>query len=73
MDRFNKYRKKNEGGKISGTDALETYFNLFFDSKKKVFLFAQEKAEIIERALTLCGYFVIVTSEEMTAREALLL
>lgn len=73
MDRFNKYLKKNEGGQISGTDALETYFDLFFDSKKKVFLFAKEKVEIIERELTLCGYFVIVTSEEMTAREALLL
>lgn len=73
MDRFNKYLKRNEGRQISGTDALEAYFNLFFDDKKKVFLFAKEKVEVIERVLTLCGYFVIVTSEEMTAREALLL
>ena len=35
--------------------------------------FAREKSEVVERELELCGYFCIVTSEEMTAREALTL
>ena len=36
-----------------------------------VFLFAKEKSEVIERERDLCGYFVIVTSKKMSAREAL--
>ena len=31
----------------------------------------KEKADVIERELDLCGYFVIVTSKKMTAAEAL--
>lgn len=37
----------------------------------KKFVFFEEKAHIIELELNLCGYFVIVTSEKMTAKEAL--
>ena len=36
-------------------------------------LSARERSEIVERELRLSGYFCIVTSEEMTAREALTL
>ena len=32
-----------------------------------------EKTDIINREIRLCGYFVIVTSEKMTAKEALVL
>lgn len=35
------------------------------------FVFFEEKTNIIELELNLCGYFVIVTSEKMTAKEAL--
>ena len=34
---------------------------------------ADEKTEVIERALKLCGYFCIITSERMSASEALVL
>ncbi len=37
----------------------------------KKFVFFEEKASVIELELKLCGYFVIITSEKMTAREAL--
>lgn len=66
---------------------METYFELHYDegakkregSKKtdskeqatKKFVFFEEKMSIIELELKLCGYFVIVTSERMTAKEAL--
>ena len=32
-----------------------------------------ERNEVINREIQLCGYFVIVTSEKMTAEEALTL
>ena len=34
-------------------------------------MFPLEKADVIESELALCGYFVIVTTEKMTAKEAI--
>ncbi len=65
---------------------METYFELYYDenAKKrekkgekkqgnaaKKFVFFEEKIAIIELELKLCGYFCIITSEKMTAKEAL--
>ena len=41
------------------------------EQSSKKFVFFEEKMPIIELELKLCGYFVIVTSEKMTAKEAL--
>ena len=71
MDRMAKFLKQHEGEEIGVSDTWRRYFDLHFDKKK--FLFAREKEAVVERELTLCGYFCIVTSEEMTAREALAL
>lgn len=62
---------------------METYFELYYDENArkgkgkekqkgtKKFVFFEEKMAVIELELRLCGYFVIVTSEKMTAKEAL--
>lgn len=62
---------------------METYFELHYDENavkrkkqeaegaSKKFVFFEEKAHIIELELRLCGYFVIITSEKMTAKDAL--
>lgn len=50
---------------------FEKYFELHYDKKGKTFMFQLEKASVIESEMSLCGYFVIVTSEKMTATEAL--
>lgn len=50
------------------------YFNLVFMNKGKKdekFMFAEENTEVINQDIQLCGYFVLVTSEKMTATEAL--
>jgi transposase len=47
------------------------YFELYYEGK--TFLLAAEKTGIIEHEIDLCGYFVIVTSKAMTAKEALCL
>ena len=41
------------------------------DSSARKFVFFEEKMPVIELELKLCGYFVIVISEKMTAKEAL--
>ena len=69
MERLKKYLKKNEGAEIAVSETLRHYFDLVFDRKR--LLVATEKGDVVERELKLCGYFCIVTSEEMTAREAL--
>ncbi|SFL03104.1 hypothetical protein SAMN05216390_10887 [Lachnospiraceae bacterium KH1T2] len=43
---------------------------MFFD-RTGVFTVAQEKNDVVQRELRLCGYFVIITSEKMTAEETL--
>lgn len=64
---------------------METYFDLYYDenakgekkrkteaeSASKKFVYFEEKMNVIELELKLCGYFVIITSEKMTAKEAI--
>ena len=53
------------------------YFDLHYAPGKgkepPVFLFATEKTDVIGRELDLCGYFCIISSEAMSAKDALLL
>jgi transposase len=51
--------------------AFHDYFDLVYDTKGEIFLFGKEKADVVERELSLCGYFVIVTSAKMSAAVAL--
>lgn len=50
---------------------LEKYFILHFNKKTGQFQFAEEKVSVIEEELELSGYFCIITSEKMTAKEAI--
>jgi len=50
---------------------IEKYFILHYNEKTGQFQFAEEKIRVIEEELNLCGYFCIVTSEAMTAKEAI--
>ena len=47
------------------------YFNLVYN-KKEILISVSEREDVIEQQLRLCGYFCIVTSEEMTAASALI-
>jgi transposase len=66
---------------------METYFELYYDENAKKrekkgeqdkqgqnarkFVFFEEKIAVIELELRLCGYFCIITSDKMTAKQAL--
>lgn len=74
LQKMTEFLKKHEGKSITWGDAYHEYFEIFTHDKDdgtKTFLYAKEKADVIERELDLCGYFVIVTSKKMTAAEAL--
>ncbi len=50
--------------------SIDNYFNVVLDSKGNI-LFAEERNDEIDDATSLMGYFGIVTSEKMSAEEAL--
>ena len=45
----------------------------YYNNENGVFLFPEDRTDVIERENSLSGYFCIITSEHMTAKEALLL
>ena len=74
IDRMAAYLKKLEGQEIVVDKSYEKYFSLEYYHEGKedqCFVCALEKASVIEEELKLCGYFCIITSSEMTAKEAL--
>ena len=71
LDKYKLMFKKHEGMEACFGKHCEEFFTLKYDRKHR-FLYAEEKKDVIKKALNLCGYFCIVTSEEMTAEEALI-
>ena len=71
LDKYKLMFKKHEGMEACFGKPCEEFFTLKYDRKHR-FLYAEEKKDVIKKALSLCGYFCIVTSEEMTAEEALI-
>jgi len=50
---------------------FERYFILHYNETTGQFQFAEERIGVIEEELELAGYFCLITSEKMTAREAI--
>lgn len=71
LERMEDALVKSQGKEHTMSAEYARYYEAFYDGE--TFLFAREKADVVERELKLCGYFAIVTSEKMTAKEALLL
>lgn len=71
IEKLERYLKSREGTVYEPGEKIKKYFEPFISEKDGVFLFAREKKEVIEREIDLCGYFCIVTSEKMTAKEAI--
>ncbi|MDD4220425.1 MAG: transposase [Sphaerochaetaceae bacterium] len=72
IDSYKKFLTRMEGRVVAFGTGYTSYFDLYYDQDGK-FLHAREKAEVIEEQLELCGYFCIVTSEKMSAEQALVL
>lgn len=51
--------------------AYRKYFILHYDTDGETFLFPEDKIKAVSNELKLCGYFAIVTSEKMSAKEAI--
>ena len=76
IDRMAKKLKECMGEAIRPGGDYQKYFDLVFwhpGEEDEKFMTGVERNEVINREIQLCGYFVIVTSEKMTAEEALTL
>ena len=64
------YLMKHINKAVTFEPEFSKYFILHYNEQNGVF-FSEEKASVIERENSLSGYFCIITSEKMTANEAL--
>lgn len=71
IDKYRLFLEKHVGEEVKFGETYQGYFHLHYD-KKGIFLGADEKTDIVEKELKLCGYFCIITSEKMTASQALI-
>ena len=71
IDRMTKYLNSIKGQKVNVGDGFKEYFHLEIYEQDGTFLYAREKTEAVQREIDLGGYFVIVTSKKMSAKEAL--
>jgi transposase len=53
------------------SETYEHYFELYYNEQNKALVHWKERSDVIEKELSLCGYFSIVTSEKMSAQEAI--
>ncbi|MCD8293713.1 MAG: transposase [Clostridia bacterium] len=70
LEKFGQFLGKHTGEEIRFGATYQKYFKLNYDRQGR-FLYAEEKSDVIQQELELCGYFCIITSEKMTAGEAL--
>ena len=76
IDRMGKKLRELMGEPVHPGGDYKKYFDLVFwheGLEDEKFMSGIERADVINREIQLCGYFVIVTSAKMTAEEALVL
>ncbi len=70
IEKLRQFLDKHIGKDDKFGKTYQDYFRLLYD-KKGILRGVQERTDVIERELQLCGYFCIITSEKMTASQAL--
>ncbi len=76
IDRMHRKLKECMGESIHPGGEYKKYFDLIFwheGQADEKFMSGAERMDVINRDIKLCGYFVIITSDKMTAKDALLL
>jgi len=69
--KMKQYMKKHTNEVREFGSGFEQYFILHYNEKTKQFQFAEERVSAIEKESKLAGYYCIISSEKMTAKEAL--
>ena len=70
IDSMHQFLEKHIGTDTKFGPTYNHYFSLYYKGKKLIGI--QERPDVIQKELDLCGYFCIITSEKMTAFQALI-
>ena len=71
VEKLRQFMDRHIGKDVRFGKTYQEYFHLHYD-RRGYFRGADERTDVIERELQLCGYFCIITSEKMTAAQALI-
>ena len=74
IDQMSQFLQENEGRALSLGKPFRKYFDLIFfheGQPDEKFMYGTERHAVIDEEISLCGYFVIITSEKMTAEAAI--
>ena len=71
LEKMEKMLEKYRMKPVILSDTYEHYFELYYNEQNNVLVHWKERADVIEQELSLCGYFSIVTSEKMSAQDAI--
>ena len=74
IDKLASFLRAHQGEKLNPGSGIEKYFELIYHNKgqeNEHFVLGRERTDVIDREIALCGYFVLITSQKMTAEEAL--
>ena len=71
LNQMTLYLKKYQNKVKEFGPGFEKYFHLHYDEKTQAFVLPEERYSVVERELELAGYFCIITSEKMSAKEAI--
>lgn len=71
VEKLQHFLKSRKGSNERFGKTYQHYFHLHYD-KKGTFLDCDERHDVVEKELNLCGYFCIITSENMSASQALI-
>ena len=70
VEKYRQFLEKQIGTVNTFGKTYQKYFRLHYNNKKEL-ISVEERSDVVQRELELCGYFCIITSEKMTAAEAL--
>ena len=74
IDNLAKSLEKVKGQPVRVDKSFSKYFDLIYyheGREDERFMYGKERTDVIDRDISLCGYFVIITSKKMTATQAL--
>ena len=71
IEKYRVFLEKHIGTETKFAKGYHEYFTLKYD-KNGILCSVKERTDVVEQELRLCGYFCIVTSEEMSASQALI-
>lgn len=71
LKKMRTYLMEHVNEEINFGPTFQHYFYMHYDESGKIFVYPEERINVTEKEIQLCGYFVIVTSEKMTAKEAI--